>query len=358
LPPPARPERLGSYVIVAKIAGGGMSTIYLGRADDPACKERVAAVKVIRQELAQDARMIQMFLEEGKVLALLSHPNILRTFEYGATNEQQFIAMELLLGRTLADTWEACAANKLALRADMSAWVCARVADALHYAHDLCDEAGQPLGLVHRDVNPSNVFLTFDGRVVLFDFGLVNVRVKRAPSAAGIVKGKLPYLAPEQIMQFPIDRRADVFMLGTTLWELTTMRRLFKRDDDVETVKAVRSGPIPDPTTILPGFPERLARVVKKALERNRDRRHPTAKDLAEELDAFVGAAAGDMPDLVSGILDHLFPGERARQRGWLKRTSALAPDARRSTVAPPAPLPTSSVRVVPPQPPSRPRKA
>jgi len=333
-----------------------MSTIYLGRAVAPECTERVAAVKVIRHDLAQDARMIQMFMEEGKILALLSHPNILRTFEYGATGEQQFIAMELLLGRTLADTWEACVAKRLALRADMSAWVCARVADALQYAHDLTDPSGQPLGLVHRDVNPSNVFLTFDGRVVLFDFGLVNTRVKRAPSAAGIVKGKLPYLAPEQIMQFPIDRRADIFMLGTTLWELSTMRRLFKRDDDVATVKAVRSGPIPDPATILPGFPERLARVMKRALERNRDHRHATAQELARELDAFVGPAAGEMPDLVAGILDHLFPGERARQHGWLKRTSALAPDSRRSTLAPPAPLPTSSVRVVPP-PPSRPRK-
>lgn len=202
-----------------------MATVYMGRAKDESGKERVAAIKVIRHEMTRNENVVQMFIDEATLLARLSHPNISRTLEHGVTGDRHFIAMELLIGRTLFDVWEALVARKLSLRLDVAAWICARVAHALHYAHELTDERGTPLDVIHRDVNPSNIFLTYDGDVKLFDFGLAKTVGRRAKSAEGIVKGKLPYLAPEQVMQFPYDRRADIFMLGTTLWELVTMRR-------------------------------------------------------------------------------------------------------------------------------------
>ena len=155
--------------------------------------------------------------------------------------------MEVLLGRTLADTWEAAKAAELPFRFDLAAWICAEVARALHYAHELTDETGAPFHLVHRDVNPSNIFLTYDGSIKLFDFGLAKALGRKAHTKQGIVKGKVPYLSPEQLLQIPVDRRSDIFSLGTTLWEMTTLSRLFKRDTDLDTILAIRDSLVPDP---------------------------------------------------------------------------------------------------------------
>ncbi len=354
VPVPARPTQLGPYEVVAKIAGGGMAAIYLGRARVKGA-EPVVAIKVIRHDLSAREDVVAMFLDEAGILVRLSHPNVARTYEYGIEGQQHFIAMELLLGRTLMDVWEAAVARGEGIPYEMAAWIAARIADGLHHAHELKGEHGEPLHLIHRDVNPSNVFLTYDGSVKLFDFGLAKALGRRAQSAAGIVKGKLPYLSPEQIMQFPIDRRCDVFTLGTTLWELATMRRLFKREDDVDTVKAVRGGPIPDPRTFDPAFPEPLAKVIRRALERNREHRFATAADLARDLDAFVPAAsAATMPGVVSQMLDHYFPGERKRQSGWLKQTRSLPAGVPRVTMAPPGPISTASMQDTTDDPPKR----
>ncbi len=338
MPLPPRPKRLGNYDVVAKIGGGGMATIYLGRARD-----HVAALKVLRHEVATSDNIVHMFDDEARILSRLSHDNITRTFQYGEEAGQHFIAMELLLGRTLVDVWEACATRKLSLRLDLSAWIAARVADGLAHAHALTDERGQSLQVIHRDVNPSNIFLTYDGQVKLFDFGLAKSLGRRAESSAGIVKGKLPYLSPEQIMQLGIDHRSDIFMLGTTLWEMTTMRRLFKRDDDVDTVKAVRGGVIPDPRKIVPGYPPELFRIVDKALQRNRDNRYQDAGTFARDLDAFVrSTTTDDLTQLLSPILESLFPGDRARQMGWLRSTTASTRGAAGPTLPPPAPRPST----------------
>ena len=314
---PARPQRLGRFEIVAKIASGGFSTIYLGRAG-----EQVAALKVVRHDMRRDQHAIDMFLDEARVLSRLDHPNVIRTFEFGSEQDQHYIATELMIGHTVLQVWETCVQRKLSLRFDFAAWIAARVAEGLSHAHDLRGEDGKPLGLIHRDVNPSNIFLTYDGGVKLFDFGLAKVEGRRVQTSAGIVKGKLSYLAPEQVLELPLDRRADIFTLGTTLWEMTTMKRLFSRDDDVETVMAVRTGPIPDPRSIVRSCPEELARIIKKSLERHRDHRYSSGVELARDLDDFlVATRAADPSTLIPQLLDALFPSERARQNGWLRRS-------------------------------------
>jgi serine/threonine-protein kinase len=353
-----RPKRLGPYDVVVKIAGGGMATIYIGRAREENGEERVAAVKVIRHELRHDAHVVRMFLDEAKILARLSHPNIAQTYESGSDEDLHFIAMELLVGRTLKDVWEACRDKQLSLRLDLAAWIGARVADALAYAHDLKGDDGEPLHLVHRDVNPSNIFLTHGGEVKLFDFGLAKAVGRNAKSQVGIVKGKLPYLSPEQVSQTGIDGRSDVFMLGTTVWELTTMLRLFKRADDIETLHAVRAALVPDPRASVPTYPDELRRTVKRALERDPDERY-TAAEFARALDAFVDAQGtrATMPALVGAILEELFPGERQKQALWLRRSKAPRAMAQRTTMAPPAPLAGTAVSMPPLPPPPLPPK-
>jgi serine/threonine protein kinase len=355
VPLPARPTRLGPYEVIVKIAGGGMATIYLGSVREDRGRERLVALKVIRHELRRDERFVEMFLDEARVLSRLSHPNIAATYHFGRDEEHHFIAMELLVGRTLLELWDACKAKKLTLRLDHAAWMGARIADALHHAHEAVDEEGQPLHLVHRDVNPSNVFVTFEGEVKLFDFGLAKARGRQGKSVEGIVKGKLPYLSPEQIAQLPLDRRSDIYMLGTTLWEMTTMRRLFKRDDDVETLMLVRAGLVPDPRARIPNYPEELWSVVRHSLARDRDYRYATAAELARDLDAFVATQGGaeEMPLLTAAVLDALFPGEREARSDWLRRASAPRPEGSRATLPPPVPVVGASTGSMAPPPPT-----
>jgi eukaryotic-like serine/threonine-protein kinase len=343
----ARPTRLGRWEVLAKIAGGGMSALYLGRRveavtdpNDPS----VVALKIVRRDHRADERVLKMFLEEGKLLERLVHPNIVRTLEVGTTAEQSYIAMELMLGTTLAAMQDACISRDLRLHPDVAAWVAARVAEALHYAHELHDEAGAPLGIIHRDVNPQNIFATFRGEVKLFDFGMAKETAKNPKSAPNVLKGKLPYLSPEQIMQMPLDRRSDVFALGTTLWEFVTARRLFRRDTDPETIRAVRSGPIPDPRSVVPDVPEPLALIAKRALERNREHRYRTAADFAADLDRFLReTGADDVPARLADLVDTLFPGEQKRQTGWLKPAilGGRMPTSPMSARSAPAPAPT-----------------
>ncbi len=309
VPPVSIPKRLGPYEVGPPIGGGGMAVIYLGRREDAEGVERLFALKVIKHELVNDPRYVDMFLDEANILTRLSHPNIVETLEYGLSGTHRYIAMELLLGRSLSELWEANEERGQVMPAELGAWICARVADALHYAHELKNEKGVPFSLIHRDVNPTNIFLTFDGRVKLIDFGLAKAIGRKAKSAQGIVKGKVPYLSPEQVTEKALDRRSDIFTLGATLWEMTTGKRLFKRANDVDTIRAIIKGVIPDPGGIVPNYPPELTAIIVKALQTDRERRYTVAGELAKDLDAFLEArGAVDMPSRAAPFIFDVFP--------------------------------------------------
>ena len=330
-----------------------MASVYIGRAlrergeageGDEETEERVA-LKVIRDELAHDEEFKSMFIDEAKILAQLSHPNVIRTLEFGVTGHHRFIAMELLSGRTYSDVWDLLVVKGEHIDFWLAAWICARVAEGLHSAHELVDETGQPLGVIHRDVNPSNIFLTHGGEVKLIDFGLAKARVRLSKSADGIVKGKIPYLAPEQAHGQPIDRRIDVYALGATLWESVTMKRLFKRDTDVDTLRAIRDAKVPDVRQMIEGFPDELWYIIEKSLRVDRDARYDDADEFRRELDGFVGARASDMKGELSALLTRLFPGQEARQAQWERAaTSVRVP---KHTMPPPAPVPIASTSMI-----------
>jgi serine/threonine protein kinase len=341
VPALAPPQQLGKYEVGAKIGGGGMASVYIGRATlDDGSEERVA-LKVIRDELAHDEQFKSMFIDEAKILARLSHPNVIRTLEYGVTGHHRFIAMELLSGRTYSDVWDLLVVKGDKMPIPLAAWLCARVAEGLHSAHELIDDTGAPLGVIHRDVNPSNIFLTHGGEVKLIDFGLAKARVRLSKSADGIVKGKIPYLAPEQAQGRPIDRRIDVYALGATLWESVTMKRLFKRDTDVDTLRAIREAKVPDARVLIEGFPEELWTIIAKSLSEDREGRYASADDLRAALDEYVGARAPQMHEELASLLTRLFPGQEERQAKWeVAATSQRLP---MYTMPPPAPVPIAS---------------
>lgn len=356
-PPPKPPKALGRFEVGAKIGGGGMATVYLGRDLREDGTESLVALKVIRDELVNDEAFTAMFVDEAKILARLSHPNVIQTLEYGVTGQHHFIAMELLTGRTGADIFDVLVGESERFDLGVAAWICARVADGLHSAHEVIDETGLPLHVIHRDVNPTNIFLTHSGEVKLIDFGLARARVRTSKSAEGIVKGKIPYLAPEQATGQPIDRRIDIYALGTTLWEMATMKRLFKRDTDIATLKAIQAADVPDPREENADFPEALWKIIDRALRRDRDERYATAEEMRTDLDAFA-RASGPHAQKVASLVERLFPGGEARQTKWLRDAASVRTTQR--TMAPPAPVPiaSSSLLEIEAAPPSRPSQA
>jgi serine/threonine-protein kinase len=322
-----------------------MATVYIGRATREDGTEERVALKVIRDELAHDEQFKSMFIDEAKILAQLSHPNVIQTLEYGVTGAHRFIAMELLSGRTYSDVWDLLAVKGEKMSPWLAAWLCARIAEGLHSAHELVDDLGQSLGVIHRDVNPSNIFLTHAGEVKLIDFGLAKARVRLSKSADGIVKGKIPYLAPEQAHGRPIDRRIDIYALGATLWESVTMKRLFKRDTDVDTLRAIREAKVPDVRTLVEGFPPDLWYIIEKSLREDRDARYETADEFRKELDEFVGERAPQMHEELASLLTRLFPGQEARQARWEHAAASVRMPMH--TMPPPAPVPVASTSML-----------
>jgi serine/threonine-protein kinase len=330
------PTRQARYEVGAKIADGGMATIYLGRRT---ADRQLVAIKRIRNDHASNEDFVRMFLDEASLSARLCHPAIVRSFELVVEHSGTFLAMELLRGHSLWSVWDACRVRGVRLRPEVVAWIGARVAEGLHYAHELVDERGRPLDIVHRDVNATNIFVTYDGAVKILDFGLAKSQGRASKTAAGVIKGKVAYMSPEQAVGAPIDRRTDLFALGVTLWELACDRRLFKHVDEVETLRRVHAAEVPDPATLVRGFPQALSRVLLKALERDRDLRYATCAALARDLDAFVSGRAGQRE--LATMMRQLFPEHAERiESGTFVGTAARSEEV---VPVPAPPLPPAS---------------
>jgi len=293
VPRPAKPESIGKYELGEKIADGGMARVFLARATVGG--SGFVALKVLHDNLAQDPIYVKMFLDEAQLLAKLAHPSTVQLYETGLDRGKHFIAMELLIGESLLNVWTTFKDHDARIPFGIVAYIGARVAEGLDHAHELRDEEGAPKNVVHRDVNPSNIFLTFDGRVKIIDFGLARSEKRLTRTDTGIVKGKVAYLSPEQIEGHPPDRRADIFALGTTLWELALLRRLFRQENDVDTVRAIQTCDVPDPRILDRTFPVGLWRVIERALSRDPNGRYPSCEQMRSDLDDVALQLAGKL---------------------------------------------------------------
>jgi serine/threonine-protein kinase len=283
---PCHRRRFGRYTLICRLASGGMANLYLARLGGRGGFVKEVAIKRIHEHLSENAEFIQMFVDEARIVARIAHPNVVQVLELDYVDDAAFIAMEYVHGESLLEL-----VSRARPRPALAARVVAQAAAGLHAAHELCDRNGDPLGVVHRDVSPQNILISYQGAVKVVDFGVAKARGNLHTTTVGTVKGKLAYMSPEQVQSKPLDRRADVFALGIVLYEITTYRRLFKTDTAQGTMVRVVKGEITPPSLIREDYPEELEAIVMRALERDPGRRYQTAEELQAALETYINAS-------------------------------------------------------------------
>jgi serine/threonine protein kinase len=318
----AAQHRVGGYRIIRKLAVGGMAEIFLARLEGAHGFTKYVVLKRLLPHLCEDQTFVQMFLREARLSAKLTHPNIAQVFDIGEEGGRVHYAMEYVDGPELRHV-----AKRIHSRGDrppleLAVGVGIGIAAGLHYAHSLRDPSGQLLHIVHRDVTPSNIMLTYDGMPKLLDFGVAKAQLDDdATTDVGVLKGKLPYMSPEQVDgATDLDGRSDVFSLGVVLWEMTTLRRLFRTDSRMETIRRIAKEDAPPPSSVCPGYPKRLEDILMCALARDRDERYPSALDLQRDLEELALAEQYVVsPTRAAETVGELFADELHEQRRWLE---------------------------------------
>jgi len=312
---PAGTFFLGRYRVVDEIGVGGMASVHLARMDGPGGFQKWVAIKRIHPHLVEDDQFVDMFLDEARIAAGINHANVAQVFDLGKDDNTYWIAMEYLHGEPLREVMRRVEERGQRVPVELAARICADAADGLHAAHELRGKNGQLLGLVHRDVTPHNLFVTYDGYTKVVDFGIAKVADRLSQTKAGTLKGKLAYMSPEQVRGAEVDRTTDIFALGVVLWELTTNQRLFRMETDLDTLEKVQACVVPPPSTVIPGYPPELEMVVLKALAKRKQDRFQTAREFSRALQGFLmrqGAMVG--PEEVSSYVRAVF-GDRIQKR-------------------------------------------
>jgi serine/threonine-protein kinase len=290
--------------------------------DGPGGFQKWVAIKRIHPNLVEDDQFVDMFLDEARIAAGINHANVAQVFDLGKDEGTYWIAMEYLHGEPLREVMRRCEERRLTISPDVAARICADAAEGLHAAHELRGKNGQLLGLVHRDVTPHNLFITYEGYTKVVDFGIAKVADRLSETRAGTLKGKLAYMSPEQVRgQDDVDRTTDVFALGVVLWELTTGHRLFRMDTDLDTLEKVQACIVPPPSTVSAGYPIELESVVMKALAKKKADRYPTAREFSRALNLYLQRRAVLIgPEEVSAFVRELFSdriGAREAHLAW-----------------------------------------
>lgn len=280
--------RFGKYQLLRKIATGGMAEVYLAVQEGIAGFEKPVAIKQILPHLANDPQFVRMFTEEARIAARLNHPNIVQIFDLGVEDGTHFLAMEYVFGESLARVRDRTAAQKKRMPIDLALFVAQSLSLALHHAHGFSAGAvAQPV--VHRDVSPHNVLVSFDGAVKLADFGVAKIKESQASTTLGMIKGKVSYMSPEQVRGERVDARSDLFAFGIVLYEMVTGVQPFTGSSMREIIDAV-TGAIPRrPAELVPCFPD-LERLILRALEKDADRRYESAAELLGDLESVMRA--------------------------------------------------------------------
>jgi serine/threonine-protein kinase len=297
------PRVVGRYTLFGEIAAGGMATVHYGRLLGPVGFSRTVAIKRLHAQHARDPEFAAMFLDEARLAARIRHPNVVPTLDVVAQDGELFLVMDYVQGESLAKLIRASNEAKAAIPTNIVSTIVCGMLLGLHAAHEATDEHGEPLHIVHRDVSPQNVIVGSDGIPRVLDFGVAKAAGRMQTTREGQIKGKLSYMAPEQLNGLKIDRRVDVYASGVVLWETLTRRRLFTGESEGEIVTKVVTSNIDAPSKYAPSVPPALDAIALKALRRDPAERYQTARDMARDLeDAVAVASATRVAEWVEGL--------------------------------------------------------
>jgi eukaryotic-like serine/threonine-protein kinase len=344
--PAAKPKLVGRYALFDEIACGGMAAVHVGRLVGPVGFSRTVAIKRLHPQFAKDPEFVTMFLDEARLAARVRHPNVVPTLDVVASQGELFLVMEYVQGESFARLLHIMKSSGQRAPRDIVCSVLASVLHGLHAAHEAKSERGEPLGIVHRDVSPQNILVGVDGIARVLDFGIAKAAGRAQVTREGQVRGKMAYIAPEQLQQGAANRKADVYAAAVVLWEALTGERLFLGDSEAATIAKVLTGEVARPSTIAPEVPPELDEVVMRGLNRDPDARFETARDMARALEAvstmatpsaigeWVEATAGNALSVRSRIVSEIEQIEDFPIAEYSSRPPRILASAEEPTVA------------------------
>ncbi len=326
-----QPETFGKYYLVDHIATGGMAEIYKAKTYSHGGFENLLVIKRILPHIGAKQDFVDMFIDEAKVSVALQHPNIVRIYDFGKLLDNYFMAMECVDGKDVRQILRQLARDGVYLPFRFAAFIALETCKGLQYAHDKVDVDGNPYGIVHRDISPSNVLVSYEGEVKVADFGIAKAESNAYETKDGVLKGKFEYMSPEQAKGVTIDHRSDVFSLGIIFYEMLTGRRLFKTDSDTATLRKIRDEDVPAPSLVKPDVPPALEAIALKALTRSLDGRYATAAEMADDLRQYLFPATPDsLRDELAAFMKQLFAGAIHDEKVRLSEGSAIAAQLKR----------------------------
>ncbi len=357
-----QPVSFGKYMLLERISVGGMAEVFKAKYSGVEGFQKILAIKRILPSLTDDAEFIRMFIDEAKIAGQLNHANICQIYELGKINQHHFIAMEYIWGKDLLQISNRYKKMRQTMPFSQACYILGKACEALDYAHKKKDAHGRPMSIIHRDVTPQNILISYEGEVKLIDFGIAKARDRSAKTKAGVLKGKFGYMSPEQVRGLPLDQRSDIFSMGILLFETTTGQRLFDGETDFVVLEKVRNGEVPRPSSVNPQIPRKLESILMRALQQDPDDRYQTAGELHQALQSFMMTQRPVYSaKLMSQWMSKTFAADIRRERVSLERwfkgdessgsPSATSPRRRQPTIQHKAAAPPPPPRAAAPPP-------
>jgi serine/threonine protein kinase len=315
----------GEYKILKKIATGGMAEVFLAKRVGMKGFEKLLAIKRIHPQFSENEEFIAMFIDEAKLAAKLNHRNIVQIYDFGNQQDSYYIAMEYIFGKDLRSILKKSKERGEHFPLAQCAYIITEAAKGLEYAHTLKDHFGKSLQIIHRDISPQNILISYEGEVMLADFGIAKAASKSTETRAGVLKGKILYMSPEQAWGKPIDRRSDLYSLGVLLYEMVTNRKIFDADSEFSMLEKVRNAEVGFPPDVFENLPKNFLHIIKKALEKNQDRRYQSAHEMRVDLENYLITTQERLNEkIIADYLKKLFKEEIEEERKILTESTEI----------------------------------
>lgn len=345
-PPTFQPELFGKYFLIDRVATGGMAEIFKAKTYSTAGFEKLQVIKRILAHLSDNEDFVSMFIDEAKISVSLQHANLVQIYDFGKIRDNYYIAMELVEGKDVKQILRKLAQKRKLLPEEFAIFIAHEVCKGLDYAHKKTNLQGEPLGIIHRDMSPSNVLVSYSGEVKIADFGIAKAEMSTYNTKDGVLKGKFEYMSPEQARGEDVTQQSDIFSVGIILYEMLTGRRLFKTENEIKTLEKIKAVSIRPPSSMNPNIPQRLDELVMKALSKDCTSRYADARELQQDLLEYMYPSTPTaIQRSLALFMDQLFAddiqGERGRLEEGSKITKALyLQQQEREATRPPPPAP------------------